>query len=109
MKVINGKTYYTTAEICKQFGISRNTWNVWRERFDVVQFTVGHVVLYPASELDRLLRENETRFKNGAWARQHRNKVEGVVDMDEVDKTIKAGIRKKKREQQQQQEGGTEK
>lgn len=78
MKTINGKTYYTSAEVCKQFGISRSMWDAWRERYGVVQFTVGHMNYFPASELDRLLKENETRFKSGEWARQRRNKVAGV-------------------------------
>lgn len=98
MKEINGKKFYTTAEVCKQFGFSRNTWNAVREKHQVRQFTVGRTIYFPASEIDRIMEESETSYHKGDYARRLRNKAAGVVDMDEVDEAIKRGIGKKEGE-----------
>ena len=59
MKTINGKHYYVSEEVCAQFGICRKTWIRWRARYNVRSIKVGNMVLFPAEELTRIIRENE--------------------------------------------------
>lgn len=62
MHIINGKHYYTTSEVCEQFGITTKTWSTWRERYKIRQHAVGRLVLFPVSEIERIMQESSSVY-----------------------------------------------
>ena len=77
MHTINGKHYYTTSEVCEQFGITAKTWNKWRVAYGVKQYSVGRLILFPISEIDRIMQESETTYTKNATSRGRRPKEGG--------------------------------
>lgn len=72
MHTINGKHYYTSSEVCEQFGVTAKTWNRWREAYGVRQYAVGRLVLFPVSEIDRIMRESESTYSKNSTGKGRR-------------------------------------
>ena len=61
MKKVNDIEYLTNEEMCQKFGISRSTWKRWRRRYRVEYVAIGRQLLYPQTEVDRIIKEAKTR------------------------------------------------